>query len=58
MLQVGKLNEIATCGESVDLLEKCGILLDSEAEFLSEQTDQSDSHMARLVSAVYSMLMN
>ncbi|XP_067931670.1 4-hydroxyphenylpyruvate dioxygenase-like protein [Watersipora subatra] len=29
--EIGKLREITECGESVELLEDCGILLDSEA---------------------------
>lgn len=54
-LQVGKLNEIVSCGESVELLERCGILLDSEADCLTEEQNDSDSHdMSR--SALHTIL--
>jgi len=39
VFQVSKINEISDCGKSVEMLEKCGILLDSEECDTIDSTD-------------------
>lgn len=39
--KVSKLKEIADCGESVELLEKCSILLDSEVDSAVNESDET-----------------
>lgn len=39
VIQINKFTEISDCGESVEMLEACGILLDSEADAEAESGD-------------------